>query len=192
MLQQESGMANFTEKAIKETFLSLLSERPLSQITVKDIVEKCGVNRNSFYYHFRDMKALLESIVKEDVDQIMAEHPTIDSLESAFATTIDFAEKNRMIIQHIYNSVNRDVFEQNLWKVCEYVIATFGVTAFAGTPVSAFDKEAISEYYTCQLFGVAVFWLRSGTKSDIHEKISRICELQRGMIEETIQRSLDR
>ena len=83
MLQQESGMANFTEKAIKETFLSLLSERPLSQITVKDIVEKCGVNRNSFYYHFRDMKALLESIVKEDVDQIMAEHPTIDSLESA-------------------------------------------------------------------------------------------------------------
>ena len=45
-------MANFTRKAIKEAFLKLLNQRPLSQITVKDIVEDCGINRNSFYYHF--------------------------------------------------------------------------------------------------------------------------------------------
>lgn len=185
-------MSNLMEKAIKETFLTLLSERPLAQITVKDIVETCGVNRNSFYYHFHDITDLIESIVKEEVDRIMADHPTIDSLEDAFATTIDFAEMNRMAILHIYNSVTRDIFEQNLWNVCEYVISTFGNTAFAGIPVSDFDKEVISEYYTCQLFGVSVFWLRSGMKTDIRQKISRICELQKGMLEETIRRSLDK
>jgi len=36
-------MANFTKKAIKDTFIELLNERPLSQITVKDIVEKCAL-----------------------------------------------------------------------------------------------------------------------------------------------------
>lgn len=30
-------MPNFTRKAIKESFLKLLSQRPLSQITVKDL-----------------------------------------------------------------------------------------------------------------------------------------------------------
>ena len=47
-------MANFTQKAIKETFIALLEEHPLSDITVKNIVETCGINRNSFYYHFQD------------------------------------------------------------------------------------------------------------------------------------------
>lgn len=46
-------MASFTRKAIEEAFLKLLDARPLNQITVKDIVEECGVNRNTFYYHFR-------------------------------------------------------------------------------------------------------------------------------------------
>ena len=52
-------MPNFTKMAIKATFIKLLNERPLNRITVKDIVEECGVNRNSFYYHFEDIPALL-------------------------------------------------------------------------------------------------------------------------------------
>ena len=57
-------MPNFTKKAIKETFIELLDERPLNKITVKDIVEDCGINRNSFYYHFEDLPALVEEIVE--------------------------------------------------------------------------------------------------------------------------------
>lgn len=51
-------MANFTKRAIRDSFVKLLNERPLSQITVKDIVDDCGVNRNTFYYHFRDIPDL--------------------------------------------------------------------------------------------------------------------------------------
>ena len=64
-------MPNFTKKAIKETFIKLLDERPLNQITVKDIVEDCGINRNSFYYHYADLPALLEEVVAEDLKEIM-------------------------------------------------------------------------------------------------------------------------
>ena len=38
-----SGMPNFTRKAIQEAFITLLNERPLKQITVKDIVDTCGI-----------------------------------------------------------------------------------------------------------------------------------------------------
>ncbi len=64
-------MANFTEKAIKASFLKLLNERPLTKITVRDIVEDCGINRNSFYYHYRDIPALLEELITEQADNIM-------------------------------------------------------------------------------------------------------------------------
>ena len=45
---------NYTENAIKDAFWQLLEEKPYNKITVKDIVERCQVNRNTFYYHFHD------------------------------------------------------------------------------------------------------------------------------------------
>ena len=56
-------MPPFAKREIKNSFIKLLTERPISQITVKDIVEDCGVNRNSFYYHFQDIPSLLEEIL---------------------------------------------------------------------------------------------------------------------------------
>ena len=51
-----------TRKAIKESFMLLLNQKPLSKITVKEIVANCGINRNSFYYHFSDIPTLLTSM----------------------------------------------------------------------------------------------------------------------------------
>ena len=52
-------MASFTRKAIMDSCLRLLEERPVDKITVKDIVEDCGINRNTFYYHFHDKYHLI-------------------------------------------------------------------------------------------------------------------------------------
>lgn len=43
-----------TKKIIAGTMKELLSKRPLSKISVGDIVERCEINRNTFYYHFKD------------------------------------------------------------------------------------------------------------------------------------------
>lgn len=184
-------MANFTKKAIKDTFIKLLSERPLSQITVKDIVETCGINRNSFYYHFQDIPSLIEEIVIEEADRIIAEYPSLDSLEMGFNAVIDFAEKNRHAILNIFRSINRDIFEQYLWKVCDYVVGSFCKTIFAGQQISDDDRDLIMQFYKAQCFGMVIDWLRSGMKEDVHNKIHRICELQKGMIEEMMRRSIE-
>ena len=65
-------MPTFTKAAIKATFISLLNKKPLNKITVKEIVEECGINRNSFYYHFDDIPSLLEEILVEEADRFVA------------------------------------------------------------------------------------------------------------------------
>ena len=55
-------MAQFTKKAILDSFVELISERPFDKITVKDIVTRCGVNRNTFYYYFEDVYALVDEL----------------------------------------------------------------------------------------------------------------------------------
>ena len=46
-----------TREAIINAFTQLLDERPLNKITVKDIVARCDINRNTFYYYFPDIPA---------------------------------------------------------------------------------------------------------------------------------------
>ena len=64
-------MTNLTKNAIKKSLLELLNERPINKISVKDIVERCQINRNSFYYHYQDIPAVIEEIVKEEADNIV-------------------------------------------------------------------------------------------------------------------------
>ena len=64
-------MSGFTKEIIAKTFTELLDEKPMSKITVKDIVERCGVNRNTFYYHFKDIPDVVEFILKKKWDEIL-------------------------------------------------------------------------------------------------------------------------
>ena len=55
-------MALMTQRAFGNALVRLLQQRPLSKITVNDIVEECGVARQTFYYHFQDIYDLLQWI----------------------------------------------------------------------------------------------------------------------------------
>lgn len=190
-VKEMESMPNFTKMAIKATFIKLLNEKPLSQITVKDIVEECGVNRNSFYYHFQDIPALIEEIVTEDADQIIAAYPAIDSLETCLNVALEFARKNRRAIMHIYQSVNRDIFEQYLWKVCQHVVSAYADVLFAGKPVKDADKELILRFYKGECFGMVMEWMSTGMKDGILDQVKRLCELRKGMVEKMIERSIN-
>ena len=111
-------MPNFTKRAIKDAFLRQLTERPLSQITVKDIVEECGINRNSFYYHYEGIPALLEEIIAGELDRLTKAYPSIDSMEQGVDAAVEFIRANKRAVLHIYNSMSRDVFERYLMDTC--------------------------------------------------------------------------
>ena len=181
-------MANLTEKAIKASALKLLNDKPMNQITVKDIVEDCGINRNSFYYHFRDLPSLIEEMVTEQAENIISEYPSINSLEECLDAAISFAMNNRKAAMHIYNSVSRDIYEQYLWGVCEYVVTTYINSIFGEYDISDFDKEVIINFYKCACFGQILDWQRSGMKSDIKKQFMRMCEIKKGFIEEIAER----
>lgn len=184
-------MPGFTKQAIRNSFMKLLNERPVSQITVKDIVQDCGINRNSFYYHYQDIPSMIEEIILEETDEIIRQHPTVDSLEEGLDVAVSFVMKNRRAALHLYNSSNRDLFEQHLWRVCEYTVDTYISTAFADYSISATDKSMIIRYYKWSCFGAAMDLLKGGIKDDIQALFYRMGQLKKGMLEEMIRRSIE-
>lgn len=177
-------MTNFTRRAIKESFIQLLEERPLGEITVKDIVEKCGINRNSFYYHYQDMPALIEEIVKEEAESIIRAYPSVTTIVECFDAVTAFASRRKKAILHIYRSVSRDVFERNLMMVCEYFVRSYIDTALAAPAISDDDKTAIVAYYKCVCFGLTIDWLNSGMRADYIPPIRRIFLLKKDLAAE--------
>ena len=187
-MKRSDQVSNFTKKAIKDSMKKLLNERPLNQITVKDIVEDCGINRNSFYYHFEDMPSLIEEIIIEEVDNIINEYPEIDSLEKCIDVAFEFAMKNKRAAMHIYNSVNRSIFEHYLMDVCEKIVKSYAQKAFGDMEVDENDKKILIQYFKCECFGQVMAWMAGGMKEDNRESLHRLFELRHGMTEELVKR----
>ena len=61
-----------TKKMIKEALLSLLEEKPIAKVTVKELCEKAGINRGTFYLHYNEPNDVLREIEAEWVDRSLA------------------------------------------------------------------------------------------------------------------------
>lgn len=181
-------MANFTKKAIEASFWKLLNERPLNKITVKDIVDDCGINRNSFYYHFEDIPSLIKSMVENLIDSLIASYPSFSSFEECMNYILNFFIENKRVLLHIYNSVNRDIFEQYLWDACKYCVMSFLNVQFADSKISDSDREIVIHFYMCLLYGQISAWAFAGMPSDIDKQYNRMLELTSGIANSMIEK----
>lgn len=60
----------YTKMVLKESFIKLLKEKPISRITITEICEEADINRATFYAHYCDQFDLLQQIEQELIDDI--------------------------------------------------------------------------------------------------------------------------
>lgn len=181
-------MPNFTKRAIKEAFWKLLGEQPLNRISVREIVEECGVNRNSFYYHFQDIPALLEEIVLDAADSLIRKYPSIETIDQAIEIAYQFTLDNKKAVLHICNSVNRDIYEQYFMRICEYVVRTYIDTAFGDRQSDPAERETVILLVKCEMFGLCIDWINTGMPEQAIVKLKQILSLCSGMIAERLEK----
>lgn len=185
-------MPSFTRTAIKNSFWKLLNERPLNKITVKDIVEDCGINRNSFYYYFDDLPSLIEESIRELIDTAMQEHVILESLEQCFSVIIDVILQNKRAVYHIYNSLNPTILERYLLKICQHAMTIYINTIFHDAALNDSDKQSMIYYYQCACFGQIIEWLNNGIKDDeIWKQIHQFCSFSEKITKRLLENNSD-
>ena len=110
-------MSQVTKRALEASLKKLLLERPLDKITVTDIAEDCGINRMTFYYHFRDIYDLVEWACQEDARRILDGKRTYTTWQEGFRRILDGLIDNRPFILNVYRSVRREQVETFLFQV---------------------------------------------------------------------------
>lgn len=181
-------MANLTKKAIKQSFMKLLNEKPLNKISVREIVEDCGINRNSFYYHYQDIPALMEEIITELYQSLIQKYPDITAIDDCFEAAFGFMLENKKAILHIYNSISRDIFEKYLMNYCEYAVNTYLLLAFGDKMIGENNHKMIVRFLKCELFGTFIDWLNAGMPEEVLDEAMRMLSLCHGLPETIIER----
>ena len=179
-------MRQFTKMAIMESFIRLLNEKPLDKITVKEIVDDCGINRNTFYYHFEDIHALLAYILDAEAEKVIKAHASVESLEEGFIAAARFALENKRAAYHIYNSVSREELERYLNSIVQEVMERLAEELTRGVPkerlASQEDMRLILQFYKNGMVGLTTEWLSHGMKEEPEHLIRCLGALLRGSL----------
>lgn len=170
-------MSGFTKEIIARTFTELLEEKSMAKITVKDIVERCGVNRNTFYYHFRDIPDVVEFILKKKWDEILEAPQEKTSILECMEEMASLVRDNRKLMLNVYKSVKRDTF-----LVYMNEIATYIITEYFKKNLDKFDwnRDEISiliKYYKCLFIGILMEWLNNALEDDLGVEMRQAVEL---------------
>lgn len=181
-------MAQFTQKAIAESLIKLLNEKPLDKITIKDIVEDCGINRNTFYYHFEDIPSLVKMILNGETQKVLLRQEEVVSWEEDFIRAAQFALQNKRVVYHIYNSVQREDAEKYLYDIAGDVMWHYVEAVAAGSRAKEEDKRLIADFYKSALVGMTLDWLNNGMKYSPEPLIRRLGIMLKGNIEEALKR----
>ena len=160
-----------------QSAVKLLNQRAYRDVSVLDIVRDCDINRNTFYYHFKDMPALLDEIVRSKIDSILSEYYSDDAPEQCMHKALDMLSENRRAVLHVYSSAPRDVFDQCLSHVCEYWADRFIERYAAGRELDH-DTRAFMTYmcrFNC--LGLLGDWFIRGMKPEAEPDMHRACTL---------------
>lgn len=66
-------MAADMKQTIAQAAKTLLMDKNIKKLTVKDIVEECHITRQAFYYHFEDIPALFRWMLERNIEQNLLE-----------------------------------------------------------------------------------------------------------------------
>ena len=177
-----------TKQAIINSFVKLLNERPIDKISVKDIVLDCGINRNTFYYHYQDIYDLIEDIFERETQKVINEHILLDSWVEGFIQAAQFALQNKKAIYHIYNSANYKQVERYLNRIAQDLMTTYVKEQARGIDVSDEDISYIALFYRHAVVGITREWIQRGMKDDAEKVILRMGQI----FENNIKYSLER
>ena len=183
-------MANFTKQAIKASFMKLLNERPLNKISVRDIVEDCGINRNSFYYHFQDIYALLEWTLSEDCRHLLESKVKRGDWKESIVALFEYMQENRLIILNAFHSLERDTLEHEVFSILSPLLFDLLNAQPNFELLNDEDQRFIVSVYGLGVTGLLLRWISTDMLAPSEPLIRQLYRLASGSLDGIIQRFL--
>lgn len=184
-MNKQPEITDATRATFVEVFCALYKETPIDKITVKQLVERAGYSRATFYHYFHDVYEILEytedTFLSSLMESISHNIQTGQPLERFTTAFIHLVQKERRNIDLFLNNANSTTFMNKLQsKMIPMLIQEFGIG-----PENSYAIYAL-KFYSAGIISVMVSWVRGGQEVSL----DNIAELIKGILEEGVLRQL--
>lgn len=154
------------DERLAESFKELACQMPVEKITIKQITDKAGVIRPTFYNHFQDKYRLLEWILITDIVNPAMPLLSAGMIKEALVLIFHNMQKDKDFYIHISKLEGQNSFRSLVNQGISIVLCSMLVDRM-GTkkPINRWlTPEHISEYYTQSITYILMSWIREGMK----------------------------
>lgn len=180
-------MSQTTKKALAASLKSMLANKPLDKIKVIDITEDCEVNRQTFYYHFKDIYDLLEWVYTNEATRAIGDKKTYSTWQEGFTSIFKYILDNKDFVLNTYNSVSREYLERYLYNETYLLLMDVVEEKSKGMSVRDSDKSFIADFYKYAFVGLVLDWIKKGMREKPEYIIEKLNILISGNIEKALE-----
>ncbi len=181
-------MSQITKRALEQSLKNLLLKKPLTKITVGDIADDCGINRMTFYYHFKDIYDLVEWSCLEDARHALDEKKTYETWQQGLLQIFEAVQENKPFILNVYRCVHREQVEKYLQPLVDRLLLDVINEEIGGMTVRDEDKQFIAQIYSYILIGLMLDWIKDDMKEDPEQIVEKLAKLIKGSMSEALSR----
>ena len=181
-------MSQVTKRALEQSLKNLLLKKPLTKITVSDIADDCGINRMTFYYHFKDIYDLVEWSCLEDAKRALDEKKTYDTWQQGLLQIFEAVQQNKPFILNVYRCVHREQVEKYLQSLVDELLIGVIEEKANGMTVRDEDKQFIAQAYGYMFIGLMLDWNKDNMREDPQQIVDRLNRLIKGSLSAALSR----
>lgn len=181
-------MSQVTKRALEQSLKNLLLKKPLTKITVSDITDDCGINRMTFYYHFKDIYDLVEWSCLEDAKMALEEKKTYDTWQQGLLQIFKAVQENKPFILNVYRCVHREQVEKYLQPLVDQLLLNVINEEAAGITVRDEDKQFIAQVYSYMFIGLMLDWIKDDMREDPQQIVEKLSKLIKGSVPVALSR----
>lgn len=178
-----------TKIAIAYALKALLEEQSFNKISVGDIAERAGINRQTFYYHFRDIYDLTEWIFLKSAEKVIKGNRTYETWQKGYLDVFLSVQKERAFVMNIYRHAPKDSLYRYLYSVTYSLL--YGVVAelvkAEHLSVREEDKAFIANFFKYSFVGIVLEWLDNDMQDDPRVIVKRVDSLISGTMEQALK-----
>ncbi len=165
--------ASQTKQQLANSLKELMCHTPFNKITVQNVTNSCGLNRQTFYYHFKDMYELLSWIYNNDIFNEIVEEQD-EPWETAVVQIIRYTKSNRVFCRNTIRSLKKENMEVFLQPVIHSWVEKLGGEIADNNYISKDDAEFLVDFFTSAFVNYGIQWVSRGMPEDEKYIIDKI------------------
>lgn len=183
-----SVTTEMTKRLMADSLKKLMIEKPLNKISIRELVEDCGVNRQTFYYHFQDIYALLEWIINQEIVSVLEDSNNFLTWQEAGLYLLRYLEQNSTVVLCALNSLGRSAIKDLIFADVLNVATRIITQISSDIPVDDESFNHVVRYYSVSFGALLEDWLSSGMKRSPEELIDILDTIASGTARTALER----